>query len=136
MMKKKIFFLVALFSSLFYFSQTGIVNPDLVKPNPEKEKKFAPYLAVRHGGMLELEKWRQSNTVQYYKELWYFCESFYVKRDNSIQGIMLDESIIDIARFEYLRKENEEQLIELPGFKDALVLLPRNKLIYVPDYAK
>ena len=78
------------------------------------------------------KKWKNNNTYQYYKELWYYCESFYVKRNHLPQGVELNESMIDITRFESSRKEFEEVIIILPGFKDALVLLPAYKLIYKP----
>ena len=58
-------------------------------------------------------------------------ESFSVKRNHSTEGITLNEEIIDVVRFESQRKENEEVIITLPGFKDAIVLMPTNKLFYL-----
>jgi hypothetical protein len=113
-------------------AQTNIVEPHNLKPDPEKEQMFLPYLAVRHGGLASTEIWKKSNTVQYYKELWYYCESFYVKRNHLKEGVTLNEEIVDISRFEYARKENEEAIVVLPGFRDVLVLLPANKLVYKP----
>ena len=69
----------------------------------------------------------------YAQEMWYFSESFYVKRDHLSSGIVLNEEIIDISRFESHRKDNEEAIVELLGFKDVLVLLPKSKLIYKPN---
>ncbi len=102
------------------------------KPNPEKEKQFLPYLAVRHGGLSSIEEWKKNNTVLYFKELWYYSESFYIKRNHYDNGVILDESIIDISRFEYARKENEEAIVTLGGFRDVIVLLPKTKLLYKP----
>lgn len=110
----------------------SLVSVNDIQPDPKKEAMFLPYLAVRHGGPASLQEWKKSNTVQYYKELWYYCESFYVKRNHLSQGVSLDESIIDISRFEASRKPNEEATVILPGFKDALVLLPTNQLVYKP----
>jgi hypothetical protein len=124
-------FLVLLFAVVSLF---GTAQTDQFKPNPEKEKKFLPYLAAKHGGLSAIEEWKKSNTVLYYKELWYFSESFYVKRNHSAEGVSLDESIIDISRFESNRKPNEEAIVILPGFKDALVLIPTEKLIYKPEF--
>lgn len=127
-------FLIAglvILSSLSY-SQVNSFDSDELKPDPAKEKMYLPYLAIRHGGLPKIEEWKKQNTYQYYKELWYFCESFYVKRNHLTQGVELNELIIDISRFESSRKENEESIVILPGFKDALVLLPANKLIYKP----
>lgn len=121
-------------TSLFY-SQTAI-SPDVLKPDPEKEKAFFPYLAVRHGGPEATLSWKKSNTLQYYKELWYYCESFSVKRNHLASGDLLNVSIIDISRFESSRKQNEEAIVILPGFKDVLVLKSLNQLIYKPDYVK
>jgi hypothetical protein len=125
-----IFFLTLSFCS---FSQEQKELSGL-KPNPEKELKFAPYLATRHGGLERMEEWKKSNTVLYYKELWYFAESFYVKRNYLQEGVVLDESMIDISRFESSRKANEEAIVVLPGFKDALVLIAADKLIYKPEF--
>lgn len=109
------------------------IDPSVLKPDPEKETKFLPYLAVRHGGFPAVYEWKKSNTVQYYKELWYYCESFYIKRNHFNEGVTLNESIIDISRFENSRKENEEAIVILPGYKDVIVLLPSKGLIYKPE---
>ncbi|WP_317899720.1 hypothetical protein [Aurantibacillus circumpalustris] len=123
--------------SSFSYSQTNSLDPELLKPNPAKEKMYLPYLAARHGGFDALETWKKSNTIQYYKELWYFCESFYIKRNHlslSAGSVELNEEIIDISRFESSRKQNEEFVLVLPSFKDAIVLLPYTKLVYKPEY--
>lgn len=125
-------FLVCLFisCSLLSFSQSNSLSSEQLKPDPDKEQKFLPYLAVRHGGMPAIENWKKNNTYLYYQELWYYCESFYVKRNYLNEGVTLNESIIDISRFESSRKENEEAIVTLPGYKDVLVLLPASKLVY------
>ncbi len=132
----KIFFLVFVLcfalTSLKAQSNSTLISSEDIKPDPKKEAMFLPYLAARHGGPASLQEWKKDNTLQYYKELWYFCESFHVKRDHLSQGISLDESIIDISRFESSRKATEEAIVVLPGFKDALVLLPTSQLIYKP----
>lgn len=128
--------LVLCFMAFGLLSRAQSAAPDLeaLKPNPEKEKMFLPYLATRHGGTQGLEAWKKENIYQYYKELWYYCESFYIKRNYLEKGEVLNELIIDISRFESSRKESEEAVVILPGFKDALVLLPANKLVYKPNY--
>lgn len=113
------------------FSQIPDVN--ILKPNPDKEKKFSPYIEWKHGGKENFPAWKAANTIQYYKELWYYAESFYVKRNYFSEGVELNEEIIDISRFENQRKENEETIVELGGYKDVIVLLPANKLIYRLD---
>lgn len=115
-------------------AQNASFQTDLLKPDPAKEAMFLPYLAVRHGGMEAIEEWKSKNTYKYYQELWYYSESFYVKRNHLSEGITLNEANIDISRFESERKTNEEAILVLPGFKDALVLLPANKLIYKPQH--
>lgn len=118
-----------LIMSLSAFSQ----QPDWskVKIDPIKEKQFLPYVEMRHGGAELFAKWKAENKFQYVKEMYYMSESFYVKPNHSTEGIALDVAIIDVVRFENQRKENEETLIALPGFKDAIVLLPANKLFYI-----
>jgi hypothetical protein len=108
-------------------------NQDLVL-DPVKVAQFEPYVTVRHayyepGGY---SGWKADNPEQYLKEMWYWSESFYFKKDYLSSGTSLPGRSIDISRFERKRKPNEEVIIVLPGFKDALVLLPSSKLIYKP----
>ena len=114
------------------FCKSTFSQVNSLELNPDKEKKFSPYMLWRHGGAQGLADFKQNNSYQYLKELWYYSESFYVKRDYLTTGAVLNEAIIDISRFESSRKENEDAIVVLPGFKDALVLLPTNKLIYKP----
>ena len=125
---------ILLFFTVSISSFAQVVNTDVLKPDPDKEKKFLPYLAVRHGGLTKIEDWKKSNTYLYYQELWYYSESFYIKRNHLASGAPLNEEIIDISRFEDSRKENEVSIVILSGFKDALVLLPKTKLIYSPAH--
>lgn len=129
----KIFMLCCVVLSGNLFSQTSF-NLENFKPDPAEESMFLPYLAVRHGGMQEVENWKKQNTVKYYQELWYYTESFYIKRNHLSEGYVLDESIIDISRFESQRKAEEEAIVSLPGFKDVIVLLPAKTLKYKPEY--
>jgi hypothetical protein len=128
---KALLVIVLAFSSQLC-AQVNSFETNSFKPNPEREKMFYPYLAVRHGGPSGTEEWKKSNTVQYYKELWYYCESFYIKKDHFAKGVSIDEAMIDISRFEANRKQDTEAIVELPGYKDALVLLPIEKLKYYP----
>lgn len=100
--------------------------------NSENEKKYLPYMTYTHGGPEGLAAFKKNHPNDYLKELWYFSESFYVKRNHLNEGYVLNEEIIDISRFEKSRKETEEAIVILPGFKDALVLLPSSQLIYKP----
>ena len=120
------------FIFFYIFSEAQITSPNDLKPNAEKEKKFLPYVAILHGGIEKLEAWKQENTYQYFKELWYYTESFYISRNYLKEGLVLNEEIIDISRFEFNRKQSEESIVIIPGFKDALILYPSNKLIYKP----
>lgn len=116
-----------------FLGLTSLMNAQDItelKLNPEKVKKFTPYVEFRHGGPQSFAAWKENNKLQYAKEMWYYSESFYVKRNVSSEGTTLDESIIDVTRFEAQRKAGQEVTINLPGFKDAIVLLPGDKLIY------
>lgn len=120
---------------VFLFLMVGFLSfgqMDKIKLDPEKEKKFLPYLEIRHGGKENFPKWKEENRYTYAKEMWYFSESFYIKRNHFSEGTTIDESMIDISRFESKRKENEEAIVTFPGMRDALVLIPANKLIYKP----
>jgi hypothetical protein len=128
----KAFLKLLLIVVLVGFCKSTFSQVNSLELNPEKEKKFSPYMFWRHGGPEGLVDFKKSNSYQYLKELWYYSESFYVKRDHLSTGAVLNDAIIDISRFESSRKENEEAIVILPGFKDALVLLPINKLIYKP----
>lgn len=131
-MRKKFIFIVLLtiFQQADFFSQTT----NQLELNPAKVKQFSPYLAARHGGPQGLEQFKTANKYTYLREMWYFTESFYVKRNHLAQGVVLNEEIIDITRFEQHRKMDEEAIVVLPGYKDVLVLLPTNKLIYKPNF--
>ena len=130
----RIFFIVVyLGCALNFYSQE---LPAALAPDPALEKMYFPYLAVRHGGPAQTLKWKESNTMRYYQELWYYSKSFSVKRNHFSEGVPLLESIIDISRFESQRKATEEAIVVLPGFRDVLVLVPIDKLIHHPEYVK
>ena len=130
-MKSKIQILIlSILLGMSYFSFSQQI--DEIKLNAEKVKKFLPYMEWMHGGAQGFPEWKKNNKMLYAKEMWYLSESFYVKRNVSTEGTTLDESMIYISRFENLRKENEEVIVPMPSFRDALVLIPGNKLIYKP----
>lgn len=123
-------FLLPLFFVLIGISVNAQVHE--IKLNPEKVQKFTPFVEFKHGGATGFPEWKANNKLQYTKEMWYYTESFYVKRNHLNEGITLNEEIIDISRFEQHRKQDEEAIVVLPGFKDVLVLIPAKKLIYKP----
>ena len=125
---KLLFLSILIGMSFLSFSQ----QLEEIKLNPEKVKKFLPYVEFKHGGSTGFPAWKENNKILFTKEIWYYSESFYIKRNVSDQGVSMDESQIDISRFESLRKPTEEVVITNPGFKDAIVLIPGNKLIYKP----
>ncbi len=120
------FFFILL--SFRVFSQTNALEID-----PVKEKLVTPYLIYMHQGEEGLAEFKNSQPHAYLLELWYFAESYYIKPDYFSEGDELPFGLIDIQRFENQRKENEESIIILPGYKDVLVLLPNNKLLYKPN---
>jgi hypothetical protein len=135
MYSARLFVLVIFF--LFYSDYNSqVILTEELRPNVEREKMFFPYLALHHGGPESTLKWKESNTIQYYRELWYYCNSFSVKKDHFNEGGELIESIVDISRFESQRKKTENAIVVLPGLKDVLILLPEKDLIYKPDYVK
>ena len=99
---------------------------------PTKESKFSPYIEAKYDFQQNFTTWKIENRFLYIKEMWYHAESFYVIRNHSKEGVRIDESMIDVSRFESYRKENEQVTIALPGFKDAIVLLAGSELIYKP----
>jgi len=126
-------FILALLIALFMQSNlVGQVSE--IKLDPVKVEKFSPYMKYKHsweeGGF---EGWKNNNKLLYTQEMWYYTESFYIKRDHFPDGLVLNEDILDVSRFENQRKQNEEVFIRIVGFKDALVLIPANKLIYKPN---
>jgi hypothetical protein len=128
---KLLFLSVLVLMSFLSFSQM-----EQIKLNPEKIIKFGPYVEYKHGGKENFPSWKENNKILYTKEMWYYTESFYVKRNHLTEGIELNEEIIDISRFEAQRRENEDAIVILPGFKDALVLMPSKDLIYKPEFTK
>ena len=114
--------------SFLSFSQ----QTEEIKLNPERIKMFTPYLEFKHGGKQGFPVWKSNNKMLYAQEMWYYSESFYMKRNVNAEGQTFNDASMDVSRFESQRKQNEEVTIILPGFKDVLVLIPGNKLIYKP----
>ncbi len=125
-------FSIIAFLGLMILSGTSFSQVNSLEVSPEKEKMYSPYLLWKHQGAEGLADFKKNHPHEYLKELWYYAESFYIKRDYLKEGISMDPGMIPIDRFESSRKENEEAIVILPGFKDVLVLLPANKLIYKP----
>jgi hypothetical protein len=94
------------------------------------EEKFEKYVQARYGINSNFDKWKQDNKILYSNEIWYQSKSFYIIRDFFKDGEKLDESIIDISRFEIKRGDDDESYVNFEGFRDVIVLLPKNKLIY------
>jgi len=102
-----------------------------IKLNPDKVKKLTPIMEFKHGGPEAFAAWKSTNKMLYAQEMWYYTESFYIKRNvNSGNLPSLDETGFDVTRFENQRKASEESTVVIPGFKDVIVLLPETKLIY------
>ncbi len=119
---------------LVFFLSAGCLSSQVnsLIPDAEKERKFSPYMVYNHGGKEGLEDFKKSKPHEYLKELWYYSESFYIKRDHFEKGSSYDESMLDVARYEHLRKEEEETIITLWGYRDVIVLLPSRKLLFNP----
>lgn len=134
----KVFWRSVLFCFVFISALTKAqqADPAIYTPDPNKTVKFEKYLATKHGGPEGLESWKLSNRVLYFKELWYYCESFSVVRNHRSDGISLTEEFIDVSRYEYMRAEDRDTVILLPGFRDGLKLTARKDLLHLPDYAK
>lgn len=128
---KIIFSLLFLTLPAFSFSQTA--NPPIVLDSA-KVAQFGKYVEYKHsmepGGYAN---WVLNNKDLYLKEMWYYTESFYVKRNHFSSGEVMRESGIDISRFEQRRDMNNEVIIEFRGIKDVLVLIPGKELIYKPQ---
>lgn len=101
------------------------------KLDDKKVQEVIPMLEAEHGGKDGLQKWRDENPWRYYGTLWYLTESFYVKRDYFVGGVTLD-GVVDVRRLDHARKENDTAVVQFRSFRDVVVLLPANKLIYKP----
>ncbi|HQQ95325.1 MAG TPA: hypothetical protein PLQ93_12265 [Bacteroidia bacterium] len=125
--------LIFLFAGYFFLNTTNIrAQVNGLQIDPVKEKMYRPYMLWRHQGEEGLEAFRKEHPHAYMQELWYYSQSFYIKRNYLQEGAELDASIIAIDRFESQREDDTEKLIILPGFRDALVLLPSRSLLYKP----
>lgn len=136
-----------LFTAGLVKSQTNVVDDNIAlveywnKSGQKNEAKYAKFIQSDHGynPNQNFEAWKKENKFLYIKEVWYYSESFYILRNSSpavsIDGtanISMDDSQINISRWEYMRDANKEVTIKIDGFKDAIVLLPTSKLIYKP----
>jgi hypothetical protein len=124
---KFLMLVLALGLSFSGFSQAVNTNITL---DAVKVSKFEKFLAVRHSDTQDFATWKSQNILQYTKEMWYFSESFYIKRNVLSEGGTLNEQGIDITRFDKTRSQTQEVEVQLPGFKDVIVLLPENQLLY------
>lgn len=123
----------ALFAAAFLAFIQIRAQVNSLELDPKLEKMYAPYLTYRHQGQEGLEEFKRNHPHEYLKELWYYSSSFSVKRNHFSSGDPLDESTIDISRFEQYRKDSDTAMVVLDGYKDVLLLLPSNKLIFKFD---
>ena len=80
--------MVALLTGMAFMSFSQQV--DQIKLNADKVIKFTPYVSWQHGGAQGFETWKASNKIQYAKEMWYYSESFYIKRNASQEGVTME----------------------------------------------
>ena len=112
---------------------TEQLNALLFVKNDEKSQKFEPYVRAKHGAGFNFESFKTNTKLEYLRELWYYSQSFYVKRNYYKEGVTLDETIIDISRFESYRNNDTESILTLDGFKDVIILTPTSKLLFKND---
>ena len=48
--------------------------------SPSKEAKYSKFVESNHGMDQNFTTWKKENRFQYIKEIWYYAESFYIKR--------------------------------------------------------
>lgn len=125
-------FQVSLSFAFFLFFAGLKAQVNSLELNLEKEKMYTPYMMWRHSGSEGLAEFKKDRPHDYLRELWYYSESFYIKRDYFQVGASIDPAMIPIDRYESSRLESKEAVVVLPGYKDVLVLLPINKLIFKP----
>jgi len=122
-------------SSFFSFAQVSTYDPfQDVTLDPVKVQQFEKFVAWKHGYLLgsSFDAWKSSNTMIYTQEMWYYSESFIVKRDSFASGVVLTESGFDVSRFENKRNTTQKVPIIFDGSKDVIYLLPANQLLYKP----
>lgn len=126
------FFLISFYTSISQNNNLKLIQ--VITLDSNKVNMFIKYPRFKHdlqpGGF---NQWKNDNPILYKKEMWYYTESFYIKRNFLPDGITLPEAAIDITRFESQRQTNAETIITLDGFKDVLVLIPGKDLIYKPN---
>jgi hypothetical protein len=110
------------------------------KSGQKDEVKYSKFIQSDHGFETPVFiEWKKENKILYMKEVWYYSESFYIKRNyfpaisnDGTENVSMDDSQINISRWESMRDQNKEVEIKINGFKDIIVLLPTSKLIYKP----
>lgn len=128
----RVFTILFLFSSSIVFSQVSSSSSNQeISLDPVKVSIFEKYCVSKHsfepGGFAA---WKAANPDLYQKEMWYYTESFYIKRDYLNNGITMNEGMIDVSRFESQRQPATEVIVTFGGFKDVMVLKPANDLLY------
>jgi len=129
---RHILFVVFFFSFNSFFSQVSSSSSSQeIALDPVKVNMFEKYCVWKHsfepGGFAA---WKAANPDLYQKEMWYYTESFYIKRNHLSIGDTMDESMIDVSRFETQRSADQEVIVTFGGFKDVMVLIPGNQLIH------
>lgn len=91
---------------------------------------YTPFLLSVHNGPESLSAFKRQYPHEYLLQLWYFSSSFYIRELKDSPGPKINAGLIDIRRFEHLRKEDSEVIIPLNGFSQEAVMLPANRLLY------
>lgn len=121
---------------LIGIATSTLLHAQTIEVPQERENMFRIYLSVRHGGLDKLDEFKLKEPEQYYKELWYYCSSFYIKRNHYPEGYAFTEANVDVSRYELYRLPDKEAYVRVGPTCDAIVLLPLNQLLYKPDYIK
>src|SRR5574343_423196 len=92
---------------VFLFLMGGLYSQNITLDS-NRVNIFIKYLKFNHsfenGGF---ETWKANNPDLYLKEMWYYSESFYIKRNHFTDGVTMNEGSIYIPRFEKHRKDTE-----------------------------
>jgi hypothetical protein len=106
-------------------------NSTIPKLDQAKVEPLLPFVISIYGGDAAFNDWKKDHPEEYQKFMWYMTESYELRRNYYNEGYTLD-GVIDVRRYEHLRKKDEAFVVTFPHFRDAIVLLPESKLLYKP----
>ncbi|MBK7183141.1 MAG: hypothetical protein IPH89_09490 [Bacteroidetes bacterium] len=125
---------ILVFSNLLFFIfslNTIAQNPAVQNINIDKgESPFSNPVILAHYSVQELNQMQQSDSIKFKTIVYYYTQSFSVESVICSDCIQTDIAIIDISKFEYLRKKSYNYTKDFTKYGFKLTLIATDELEY------